>query len=382
MKKIIYFISVLLTCTCFSKNVQAFIWPDLTPLIPFSPQFCAMCIPPAVEWAYDSIDQVKEVKKRLEEMTDVTKIKQKLTSYAAGLGNKALSFATQKLSAKKKVASASRTILESKREGVDIRNEESIRADFINLFLQYPSDGTKMQAAYRKKGSDFKTDMSLEMYITASEMYKELCGESGRGCEIATKVASSPDIDVSAELESKSTGKGKKSGKEADEDSPVMKEDMQRRMGRLLMITLMEKCLMEGQYCGMIGLTGCTPSKDSGDDNIDAPTEQPTEGQSGSEDEDKVCHWKAALDVAIIYDKIMRDNEYLLQLQHQYKAVQSIDSLAKIRAAKSDEQKNKEAGEAIKTNLNNTVGKDVGNVMCQQCVAKNGAEKCLSACSL
>ena len=139
MKKIIYFISVLLTCTCLNKNVQAFIWPDLTPLIPFSPQFCVMCIPPAIDWAYNTVDQIKGVKDRLKEMTDVTKIKQKLTSYAVNLGNTALNSAMMKLSAKKKVASASRTIMESKREGVDIRSEDSIKVDFVNLFLQYPS---------------------------------------------------------------------------------------------------------------------------------------------------------------------------------------------------------------------------------------------------
>ena len=366
MKKIVYFISVLLTCTCLGRSAKAF-WPDLTPLIPFSPQFCVMCIPPSIGWAFDSVNQVMEVKRRLQEMTDVTKIKQKLTEYAVSLSNQALNFALQKLSAKRKVASASRVIMESKREGVDIRKEEAIRADFVNLFLQYPNNGSRMQAAYRKKGDDIKADMSLEMYITASEMYKELCGESGKGCEVASKIASDPNIDVSDELGS------------SQEGEQVMKEDAQRKMGRLLMITLMESCLMEGKYCGLLGMSGCNVSENATNDTNQEPKEQPTEGQSGNDNEDKVCHWKAALDVAVIYDKIMRDNEYLIQMQHQYKAVMSINNLAKIKAAKSEEQKE---GEAIKANLDKSgIGQDLAKTMCQQCIAKNGAEKCIAACS-
>ena len=216
------------------------------------------------------------------------------------------------------------------------------------------------------------------MYITASEMYKELCGESGRGCEVAYKIANDSNVDISAELASKNSKSGKKS-KKGQEDGEVSKEDMQRKMGRLLMITMMEKCLMENQYCGLLGMSSCAESESSGGDD-DKPTEQPTEGQDGSQDEDKICHWKAALDVAVIYDKIMRDNEYLVQLQNQYKAVININSLAHIRAAKSDEQKE---GEAIKANLDKSgIGKNLNKEMCQQCVAKNGAEKCVSACSM
>ena len=322
MKKIIYFISVLLTCTCLNKNVQAFIWPDLTPLIPFSPQFCVMCIPPAIDWAYNTVDQIKGVKDRLKEMTDVTKIKQKLTSYAVNLGNTALNSAMMKLSAKKKVASASRTIMESKREGVDIRSEDSIKVDFVNLFLQYPSTKSKIKSAYKKKGENIKTDMSLEMYITASEMFKELCGKNGKGCEIAASIGDDPNaIDASADM---SGGKGN------DE------------RGMMLQIAMVESCIMEGKYCGMIGMAGCEPSKDG---ESKPSGEQPTEADSG--DEDKVCHWKAALDVAMIYDKIMRYNEYLIQMQHQYEAVRTIENTAKIKAAKEDEKDKKTDEEAF-----------------------------------
>lgn len=379
MKKIIYFISVLLTCVCLNKNAQAFAWPDLTPLLPWSPQFCVMCIPPAVDWAYSTVDQVKGAKTRLKEMTDVTQIKQKLTSYAASLGNAALSFATNKFSAKKKVASASRVIMESKREGVDIRKEDSIKTDFVNLFMQYPSNKSKIKSAYKKKGENIKTDMSLEMYITATEMYKELCGEKGKGCEIAAKLGDNPDIDISAELSSSSSNSGKKSKKKNQEESPMMKEDMQRKMGRLLQISMLESCLMEGNYCGFLGMVGCTPSKEDSATQTETPKEQPTEASNGSTDEDKVCHWKSALDVAMIYDKIMRDNEYLVQMQHQYEAVRNIENQAKIRAAKSDSEK---VGEKTAEKLANSGAKnDMNKIMCQQCIEKNGAEKCMSICA-
>lgn len=308
MKKIVYFISVLMTCLCLNRNVQAFVWPDFTPLIPFSPQFCVMCIPPAIDWAYNTVDQVKDAKNRLKEMTDVTKIKQALSAYAANLGNMALNWATQKLSARKKVISYSRTIMASEREGVDIRKEDSIKVDFVNLFLQYPSTKSKIKNAYQKKGDAIKTDTALEMYITANEMMKELCGAKGKGCELATTLT---DYEGDIQTEFKDT----------------------KDMGMMLQISLVEQCFMQGQYCDLIGTMGCEPSKDGGGSNTSG--EQPTEGEQT--DEDKVCHWKTSLQIARMYDKIMRYNEMLIYMQAQYEAVKGIDTLAKIRAAKENE---------------------------------------------
>ncbi|MBQ8481886.1 MAG: hypothetical protein IJ532_05080 [Alphaproteobacteria bacterium] len=316
MKKIVYFISVLMTCLCLNRNAQAFVWPDFTPLIPFSPQFCVMCIPPAIDWAYNTVDQVKDAKNRLKEMTDVTKIKQALSAYAANLGNMALNWATQKLSARKKVISYSRTIMDSEREGVDVKKEDSVKVDFVNLFLQYPSTKNKIKKAYQKKGDAIKTDTSLEMYITASEMMKELCGAKGKGCELATTLADY-DGDVSTEF-----------------------KDF-KDMGMMLQLSLVEQCFMQGQYCGLIGTIGCEPGKD-GDSSAEPSEEQPTEGEST--DEDKVCHWKASLQLARMYDKIMRYNEMLVYMQYQYEAVKGIDTLAKIRAAKENEGTKGEQG--------------------------------------
>lgn len=336
-KKIAYFISVLLTCTCLNRNAQA-LWPDLTPLIPFSPQFCVMCIPPAIGMLYSTIDQVKNTKDRLTEMTDVTKIKQKFSSYTASLGNTALNYFTQKLSAKKKVAAASRAIMDSKREGVDVRKEDSIRADFINLFLQYPSDKSKIMHAYQQKGRDLKLDMALEMYITASEMYKDLCGEKGKGCEIVASQRDDPNA-----LDS-FNGDLKKSGS-------------------MLQLSMMESCLMEGKYCDKLGIESCEQSEDGESEGKKSESsEQPSESEGGNED--KVCHWKNALNVALAYKKIMRDNEYLVQMQNQYNAVLGIDTLARIKSA---EEKQTDDGDASE---------------CQKCMEKNGgsATNCTSEC--
>lgn len=308
MKKIIYFISVLLTCTCLNKNVQAFVWPDLTPLIPFSPQFCVMCIPPAIDWAYNTVDQVKDAKNRLKEVTDVSKIKQALTAYTAQMGTIALNYATQRLSARKKVISASRTIMASQREGVDITKEDSVKIDFINLFLQYPSSKSKIQAAYRSKGDALKTDTALEMYITANEMMKELCGKNGKGCEVASSL-NSENVNLASEFKDFS------------------------EMGMVLQISLVEQCFMQGEYCNLIGMIGCEPSKDGGS-GISSSSAQPTEAEET--DEDKVCHWKTALQVARMYDKIMRYNEMLIYMQSQYEAIANIDKIARIKASKED----------------------------------------------
>lgn len=312
MKKIIYFISVLLTCMCLNRNAQA-ILPDFTPLIPFAPQFCVMCIPPAVDWAYNTVGQVKEAKNRLKEVTNVTAIKQALTAYAAKLGNSAFNYAMQKLSARKKVISASRTILASQREGVDIHKEDSIKTDFVNLFLQYPSTKEQIQKAYRLKGDSLKTDTALEMYITANEMMKELCGVKGRGCEIAS-VLNSEEVNINSEFKDLS------------------------EMGMVLQVSLVEQCFMQGNYCDLIGMIGCEPSADG---EQTASSEQPS-GEESSE-EDKVCYWKTALQVARIYDKIMRYNEMLIYMQAQYEAVSGINITAKIRAAKKQDKKDKSA---------------------------------------
>ena len=228
-------------------------------------------------------------------------------------------------------------------------SEDSIKVDFVNLFLQYPSDKSKIMAAYKKKGNELKIDMAIEMYITASEMYKDLCGDKGEGCKVAASIGDNPnELDASVDL---------------SEDS--------KHGGMMLQIALIESCFMEGKFCEIIKMQGCESPKDSGSTSSGGG-EQPTGANSG--DEDKVCHWKAALEAAKAYDKIMRDNEYLIQMQHQYEAVMGIETLAKIRKVEDKQT----------TNILNgfdEIGKGVKSSQCQECMKKNGsATGCASVC--
>lgn len=325
MKKILYFISVLFVCACPVRDAEAFAWPDFTPLLPFSPQFCVMCTPPSIDWAITTYNQVSDAKNRLQEMTNVTKIKQKLASYATNLGKTAFNFAMQKASAKKKVISYARTIEDSRRDGVNVRSEASVKTDFINLFFQYPSSDTKTNSLYRQKGKDLKADTALEMYITSTEMLKELCGEKGKGCELANS------IDVTPEMLNKVRG-----------------EDLEKT-GMLLQLSLAERCLMEGEYCDMLSMESCEKSEQqsttwgSGSSGWNEYSGGASASGSAAP-EDNVCNWRSSLQVMMIYDKIMKYNEMLVFMNAQYEAVMGIDTLAKIKAAKTeDEKKNKGA---------------------------------------
>ena len=70
MKKIIYSFCVFLTCAFFTRSAHA-IWPDFTPAIPFAPQLCVMCIPPAISVAVSYVDQVKQLREDLKKYTDI-----------------------------------------------------------------------------------------------------------------------------------------------------------------------------------------------------------------------------------------------------------------------------------------------------------------------
>lgn len=72
----------------------------------------------------------------------------------------------------KKVTSASRLIEEPK--NVDLNSEQAVQAAFIERFLQYPSSKQKTNDEYEKIGEQFKIDTTLEMYIIAREMEKEI----------------------------------------------------------------------------------------------------------------------------------------------------------------------------------------------------------------
>ena len=280
MKKIIYSIAVFLTSIGITRNAYA-MWPDLTPLIPLAPQFCAMCTPSAVMTALSYAQQVKAIKDDLTKFTDMSQLKQMATSYLPKMGATALNAARKKPAAKKKVISFSRTIEEC--TVADIKDPNSVKDAFIKLFMQYPSKKNSVKSAYAEMGEQLKMDTTLEMFITAKEMEKELLG--------------------------------KEPGKDIKPTAQNLAD-----LGILKQIDLIESCLVEGKNCDVIGLDACVESKKGS---------KSEEGQEN--DEDNVCYWNSALQAEKFYDAVMRYNEFLVSMHAQYQAVLGIEKLAKIR---------------------------------------------------
>lgn len=289
MKKIIYSIAVFLTSIGITHNSYA-MWPDLTPFIPLAPQFCPMCTPPAVLTALSYVQQVKAIKDDLTKFTDMSQLKQMATSYAPKMGATAMNSWRQKPAAKKKVISFSRTIEEC--SVADINDPASVKDAFIKLFMQYPSKKNSVKAAYAEMGEQLKMDTTLEMFITAKEMEKELLGKEP-GKEITPTAQNLADL------------------------------------GILKQIDLIESCLVEGKNCDVIGLDACVESKKG------------SESEEGKEnDEDNVCYWNSALQAEKFYDAVMRYNEFLVSMHAQYQAVLGIEKLAKIREKNDNKNDN------------------------------------------
>lgn len=280
MKKIVYSIAVFLTSIGITRNSYA-MWPDFTPLIPLAPQFCAMCTPSAVMTALSYAQQVKAIKDDLTKFTDMTQLKQMATSYLPKMGATALNAGRKKPAAKKKVISFSRTIEEC--SVADIKDPNSVKDAFIKLFMQYPSKKNSVKAAYAEMGEQLKMDTTLEMFIIAKEMEKELLG--------------------------------KEPGKDIKPTAQNLAD-----LGILKQIDLIESCLVEGKDCDVIGLDACVESKKG------------SKSEEGVEnDEDNVCYWNSALQAEKFYDAVMRYNEFLVSMHAQYQAVLGIEKLAKIR---------------------------------------------------
>jgi len=252
------------------KPARAFSFPDYTPVIPCSVQLCAMCIAPSVTKSITYVQQIVAVKDQLMKYTDISKLKQMLSSYLSTLGNNLFNELRRQVSMKNRVVSYSRTI-----EGLDGKNEVDVKNDFIVRFLQYPSDKEFIKSAYRQKSQELKMDVTLEMYITASEMLKELNG-------------------------SLDTSTGKKTA------------------GMVDTLNMLETCMTQGkeEECSQLGLSeyNCLDG----------------------EKEEETCYWNNALRIARLYDKIMRYNEYLISMQAEYRAVMELDDLAKIRDYEKD----------------------------------------------
>lgn len=171
MKKISYITLILFLNILIIRPAHA-IWPDFTPLIPVAPQLCVMCTPAAITEVSTAIQQVNQMRSKFDQFTNMSSLKKMLADYTMSIGKGILGGALQKIRSKKQVISYSRTIEEC--EVADITNEASVKQAFIKLFLQYPSRKTEIMAAYKRKGEQFKIDTTLEMYITAREMEKEL----------------------------------------------------------------------------------------------------------------------------------------------------------------------------------------------------------------
>ena len=283
MKKIIYSISVLLTSMFFMRSANA-MWPDFTPAIPFAPQLCVMCIPPAISVAISYYDQVVEVKEDLKKYTDMTTLKKMAVSYVSKMGKTAFNRWRESKNSKSRGIAYARTIEECK--VADVKSEESVRDAYIKLFMQYPSDKVKTNEAYRTIGDQLKMDTTLEMYLTAVELEKKLYGN--------TKNA-----------------KGNNNSKNMED------------LGWLKQIDLIESCLVQGENCDVVGLNSC---------------QEKTGNSSDDTKEDHACFWNSALQAEKFYDEIMRSNLLLIAMDTQYRAVLGINNLAKIMEYKAKEK--------------------------------------------
>ncbi len=174
MKKICK-IFVLVSGLLFFKTANAAIFPDYTPLLPFAPQICFQCTPATISFLTSTIDQVNTMHDKLTGGELITSVTQSFTSYALSFGKSKLNYLKQNLAKRKKVVSASRTIEDSKLTvAADIKDEAKVKEAFIELFLQYPSKNGNKKMIYANNGKQLSMDTTLEMYITAREMDKEV----------------------------------------------------------------------------------------------------------------------------------------------------------------------------------------------------------------
>lgn len=298
MKKISYFLSVLLTCSLLSSGAKAFAWPDYTPLLPWSSQFCPTCIAPTIMMAESYIRQGIQVKRELEQITNISYLKQFLRSYTLGLGETLFSALKNRLSFNQK-REYSMTIEKCKKANIDVSNAESVQKGFISLFLEYPSPKVRIQNAYRKKGNDLKTDVMLEAYVTSMEMARRLYGQT----------ENTPDAEEKEERKAKG-------------NTDISK------LGLLTQFKYVEQCLLEGNQTDETGMQKISDAcRKTGLDDCSGTSTDPDEQKK----EDSVCLWKNAVLAMRLYEQFMVYNEYITSMLQEYEAVQAINSTASIR---------------------------------------------------
>lgn len=168
-------IVIFALCAIFSRTVQAGAWPDYTPLLPMAPQFCLQCLPSTISTVSTTISKAQSTIKNFDGAKMLTMVGQSALSYGLDLGKSKFNSLKQKVTTRKKVVSYSRTIEDSSLTAAgNIEDEGKVKEAFIQLFFQYPSQNGRIKGDYAANGQQFIKDSTLEMYVTAREMNKEL----------------------------------------------------------------------------------------------------------------------------------------------------------------------------------------------------------------
>ncbi len=335
MRNIVKYITVLLTSAVFCGSAWAFIPPDFDPLNPGqSVEANLSGTPSEASLLTSSIKEVLENKQTLTGVTDVTRVKQLAKKYIANLGDGIFNMLKQNEKKKQKVISYSRTIENCKKykvpnengamTKVEVSNPYMVQKAFERLFFQYPSQNNQTKYAYAQKGEQLKMDTTIEMFIVAKEMQKEM---RGREIELWGEPLDFSKSDVESKLQS------------------VKMEDL----SMLSQLRLYERCMIGDKFCDFVKLTSCAGSNDEGGDN---------DGSGSGNNEDMVCFWNSAIKAEKLYDTIMIYNETVIAMLAQYRSVMGISSVAKIKEAPDEAEgteDNTSALEQLYYNYNNTV---------------------------
>lgn len=326
------YLTVLLVSAVFVGNAQA-LAPDTGPLnIGQNVEANLSGTPSEATLLTSSITEVLQNKLTLSGVTDVTRIKQLATKYIANLGSGLFNLLQQNEKKKNKVISYSRTIENCKvleipdengaKKKVRLEDPAMIKKAFKRLFFQYPSKNNQTKYAYAQQGEQLKMDTTIEMFITAKEMQKEL---RGREIELWGEPLNFSDDNLDEKLSSVS-----------------MKD-----LSMMSQLRLYEICMATNEHCDIVKLSSCAGSDDQGGDN---------EGSGSGDNEDMVCFWNSAIKAEKLYDTIMIYNQYVIAMLAQYRSVMGISSIAKIKEAQDEaEGDNTSALEPSYYNYGNTV---------------------------
>ncbi len=180
MKK---YILVLFFAIIFSSSARAFDFPDFSPLGP-SPQLCAQCTSERIKVLQSSIQTVKQISTREGRKSALKDVTAHAKSYASAYGNKVLKSAKDTAKSKisgllkkgsngepEKPISYTRMIRQTK---TDLASVENVKESFKKYFLYIPSNDEEIRASYKEKREQFIEDTTIELFITAKEMDKEL----------------------------------------------------------------------------------------------------------------------------------------------------------------------------------------------------------------